>query len=41
MTLVYNIKSRTTSLSAILGEEVAGANVGYLHYGKEHSWIPF
>ena len=18
-----------------------GANVGYLHYGKEHSWIPF
>ena len=19
----------------------AGANVGYLHYGKEHSWIPF
>ena len=25
----------------ILGEEVGGANVGYLHYGKEHSWIPF
>ncbi|MGB0681920.1 MAG: DUF1134 domain-containing protein [Magnetovibrionaceae bacterium] len=19
----------------------AGANVGYLHYGKEHSWLPF
>lgn len=19
----------------------AGANIGYLHYGKEHSWIPF
>ena len=19
----------------------AGANVGYLHYNKEHSWIPF
>jgi len=19
----------------------AGANVGYLHYGREHSWIPF